>query len=290
MLAAAWYRAAQSGVDVALMWLLHLKTLLRSLLLPPADSLLLAVAGIVLLRRRPLLARSLLIVGVGSLWLLSTPWVADGLTALAEGYPAVDISRLAQPWAQAIVILGGGGERAYAPEYQGPAAEPVMLERLAYGAYLAARSGLPVLVTGFQLETTAMQDTLVRSFGVHPRWVDRDSYDTFQNAHNSARLLAAAGITRILLVTHGTHMRRAVREFTAAGIDVLPAPAGVLTERDAGIWRFVPSAGGLSRSAAATYELMGEPVRALLAATHLRRQAAPAVGAVHRLAVSTPAR
>jgi uncharacterized SAM-binding protein YcdF (DUF218 family) len=118
------------------MWMLKLsKTLLRNLILPPAGPLLLAIIGALLLRRSPRLARVLLAAGLGSLWLLSLPIVSDALTRISTHYPALDLSQPTQ--AQAIVILGGGGQRAYAPEYGGPAAEPLLLERLAYGAYIA---------------------------------------------------------------------------------------------------------------------------------------------------------
>jgi uncharacterized SAM-binding protein YcdF (DUF218 family) len=250
--------------------LLQIKMLLRSLILPPTGLLLLACLGVLLLKRFPKLARTFLIIGLGSLWLLSTPIVSDELTALAESYPALDLRRAAD--AQAIVILGGGGQRAFAPEYQGPAADPALLERLSYGAYLAHSTGLPVLVTGFRTEATAMRATLQRNFGIEARWVDDRAFDTFQNAQNSAQLLNAAGIRRVLLVTRATHMRRSVREFTAAGLDVVPAPVGLLAERDSGVQRYLPNTDALLRSHAAVYELVGEPVRAFLAATHLRRQ------------------
>lgn len=250
--------------------LLQIKMLLRSLILPPNGPLLLACLGVLLLRRRPLLARTFLIIGLGSLWLLSTPIVSDALTSLAETYPPLDLRHAAD--AQAIVILGGGGQRAFAPEYQGPAAEPALLERLSYGAYLAHSTGLPVLVTGFQIEATAMRATLQRNFGIETRWVDDRAYDTFENARNSAQVLNAAGIRRVLLVTRATHMRRSVHEFTAAGLDVVPAPVGVLAERDSGFQRYLPNGAALLRSQSAVYELAGEPVRAFLAATHLRRQ------------------
>src|SRR5271167_203486 len=138
-----------------LMFLLQLKTLLKNLILPPAGPLLLALLGLLLLKRRPAIARTCLILGLGSLWLLSTPIVGDLVTGLAEHYPPLDW-RLAAD-AQAIVILGGGGQRAYAPEYAGPAAEPFLLERLSYGAFIARKTGLPVLVTGFQIEADAMK-------------------------------------------------------------------------------------------------------------------------------------
>ena len=255
-----------------MIWLLHLKTLLKDLILPPAGPLLLALLGFVLLKVRPLLARICLIAGLASLWLLSTPLVSDALTRLAEPYPPLDMRQTAN--ARAIVILGGGGQRAMAPEYQGPAAEPFMLERLSYGAYLAKQTGLPVLVTGFSLEARAMHDSLQRNFGIETRWIDDQAYDTFQNARNAARVLTAEGVHRIILVTHATHMRRSVREFTDAGFDVVPAPAGMLAVRDFGVLHYFPNAEALLRSQMAIYELIGEPVRFLLSASHLRRHSA----------------
>lgn len=252
------------------MFWLMLKTLLKDLILPPAGPLLLALLGLMMLKRRPKPARICLVVGVGSLWLLSTPVVSDALTRLVERYPPLDLQLAAK--AQAIVILGGGGQRALAPEYGGPAAEPLLLERLSYGAYLAQKTGLPILVTGFRLEARAMHDTLLRNFGIEARWVDSSAYDTFENARNSARLLKADGVQRIVLVTRATHMWRSVQEFTDAGLDVVPAPAGMLAARDFGVLHLLPNSDALLRSEAAVYEMLGNPVRIFLSATHLRRQ------------------
>jgi uncharacterized SAM-binding protein YcdF (DUF218 family) len=249
--------------------LLRIKTLLKGLILPPAGPILLAVVGVFLIKRRPLLARICLVLGLGSLWLLSTPVVSDALSGLAEHYPPLDLRSIAG--AQAVVILGGGGQRAFAPEYGGPAAEPILLERLSYGAYIAGKTGLPILVTGYHIEAAAMRATLLRNFGIDPRWVDDESYDTFENARNSVRLLKADGVDRIVLVTHGTHMWRSVHEFTAAGVEVVPAPAGMRAQRDFGFLRYVPNPYALQRAHAAINELLGEPVRTLLAVSYLRR-------------------
>jgi uncharacterized SAM-binding protein YcdF (DUF218 family) len=167
--------------------------------------------------------------------------------------------------------LGGGGQRALAPEYAGPAADPFLLERLSYGAYVAKKTGLPVLVTGFAVEAQAMHDSLQRNFDVETRWIDDQAYDTFQNVRNSARILKADNVQRIVLVTRATHMRRSVQEYTDAGFDVVPAPVGILATRDFGVQRYLPNPDALLRSHAAIYELIGEPVRMFLAATHLRR-------------------
>jgi uncharacterized SAM-binding protein YcdF (DUF218 family) len=256
-----------------MLWLLHLKTLMRSLVLPPAGPLLLGAVGLVLWRRRPAVGRTLVVVALVSLWALSMPLLADALEALAYHYPPVDLRNAST--AQAIVILGGGGQRAFAPEYGGPAAGPLLLERLAYGAYLARATALPILVTGYHVEASAMQASLERNFDVSARWVDDRSYDTFENARNSVRMLQAAGIRRIVLVTHATHMRRSVHEFSSAGIDVVAAPLGMRKAGDRDLaeelWDWVPNADAMLRSYSAAYELAGEPVRAVLAFTHLRR-------------------
>jgi uncharacterized SAM-binding protein YcdF (DUF218 family) len=252
-----------------MLMLLRLKQLLRLLILPPSGPIGVAVLGVLLLRRHPRLARVCLALGLGSLWLLSTPLVANALGRLASAYPAVDLTSAAD--ARAIVILGGGGQREFAPEYAGPAADPLALERLSYGAYLAHKTGLPVLVTGFQIEARAMRATLERNFDVTPRWVDEDAFDTFQNATNSARLLKADNVSRVILVTHATHMRRAVQEFTAAGIGVVPAPVGMRVPAVLGLLTVMPNPDALLRSDAALYELLGEPVRWFLSATHVRR-------------------
>ncbi len=256
-----------------MIWLLHLKTLLKDLILPPAGPLLLALLGLALLKARPLLARAFLVTGVASLWLLSTPIVSDALSGIVELYPPLDLRLAAN--AQAIVILGGGGQRALAPEYGGPAAEPLLLERLSYGAYIAKATGLPILVTGFSVEAHAMHATLQRNFGAEARWIDAGTYDTFQNAANSAQILKVAGMHRIVLVTRATHMRRSVHEFTDAGFDVVPAPVGILAARDIEMQRYLPNVDALLRSQAAIYELIGEAARIVLSATHLRRQQAP---------------
>jgi uncharacterized SAM-binding protein YcdF (DUF218 family) len=251
--------------------LLLLKTLLRSLILPPAGPLLVLMFGVFMIKRRPALARACFILGIGSLWLLSMPIVSDAVTGLAEQYPPLDLSHATD--AQAIVILGGGGQITRAPEYGGPSAQPLLLEKLSYGAFVARKTGLPILITGAEIEASAMRATLLRNFDMSVRWIDNQSQDTFENAHNSAQLLKADGIHRVILVTRATHMWRSVHEFTAAGIEVVPAPVGILSQRGHGsIVQYVPDPDALRRSSAAIYELLGEPVRVFFAASHLRRQ------------------
>jgi uncharacterized SAM-binding protein YcdF (DUF218 family) len=253
-----------------------LKSLLHTLVLPPAGPLLLALLGVLLVRlaagsvaRR--IGWGLLAASLAALWLLATPAIAERLERAAERCPPLDLTQPLQ--AQAIVILSGGEARLLAPEYGGPAASLALLERVNYGAYLARRTGLPVLVSGTARDVAAMSATLARSFGVQVRWADDQSRDTFQNAQFSARLLKAEHVTRIVLVTSANHEWRAVQEFRSAGLEVLPAPAGGWSppERDAQF--YLPGSVGLQRSAEALYELLGDVARRFFAASHLRRQA-----------------
>ncbi len=253
------------------------KMLLRSLILPPGGPLLLALLGLWLFAR----ARSrglrraglaLTLAALTTLWLLSLPLVAQALWRAAQREPVLDPARIAS--AQAIVVLAGGRYRVAAPEYAlAPAADEGLLGRLDYAAQLARRTQLPVLVSGTDPETQAMLTALARDFGVSTRWVENRSRDTFENARNSARLLHAAGVTRVLLVTDAVHEYRAAREFEAAGMGVIPAPAGLADAApEVSAWRYVPRVDELQRSTQALYEILGEWARRAMAALHLRRQ------------------
>ncbi|MGB6605262.1 MAG: YdcF family protein [Steroidobacteraceae bacterium] len=254
--------------------LITLKMILRTLILPPAGPLLLAALGLWLARWRTPRARRAgwLLVGavLVTLWLLATPVVASALTRLVQRCPPLDLGKPVN--AQAIVILGGGEARPFAPEYGGPAAGIELLDRLSYGAFVARRTGLPVLVSGSAEEALAMRVTLARDFSIRTRWVDGQSRDTFQNAAYSSRLLRADGVTRIILVTSGDHEWRALQEFASAGVGVVPAPTDLWAPRRRDLMQYLPGAVALWRSSEALYELLGNVARELFALTHLRRQ------------------
>ena len=251
-----------------------LKMLLGTVLLPPGGLVLLAGAGLWLIARDRASGaarqsgRVLVVASLAALWLLSTQLVADRLVRLAERYPALDLGRPLR--GLAIVILGGGTHRP-APEYGGPAAGAQLLERLSYGAYVARRTGLPVLLSGAPEEAPAMRATLARDFGITARWVDGESRDTFENAKFSARLLEADGIERVVLVTSSYHERRAAQEFESVGLAVEPAPVHVWAARPRHLTDYLPEARGLLESTEALHEIVGDLARPLLAATHLRR-------------------
>jgi uncharacterized SAM-binding protein YcdF (DUF218 family) len=242
-----------------------LREVARDLLLPPAGPLLLVLAGLCLLRSRPRLGRGLALGGALSLWLLATPVIADRLEHLTERYPP--LSQAQRLDADAIVILSGSA-RPDAPEYGSDAPNPETLERMAYGAYVAHQTGLPVLVTGGLLYekrpiADAMAQFLERDLNTPVRWVEGRARDTHENALFSAALLERAGAHRIILVTGGMHMARSVDEFRAAGFEVIPAPVHLLSRTAWSPLRMIPEMEALERSHAALYELLGRAVLAI---------------------------
>jgi uncharacterized SAM-binding protein YcdF (DUF218 family) len=256
--------------------LIALKMVLHTLLLPPGGPVLLAVLGICLARRgRGRWARAgwvLLAVALAALWLLATPLVAEALARSAQRYPPLDLARPVS--AQAIVVLGGYGNRPHALEYDGqPAAAANLLERITYAGFVAQRLQLPILVSGTPGETASMSASLARSFNIAVRWRESNSRDTFENARFSARLLRADGVSRIILVTDADHEWRAAHEFASAGLEVVPAPEGFWGARERDVFAYLPNPEALVIATGALYEMLGDLARRSFATLGLRRQA-----------------
>jgi uncharacterized SAM-binding protein YcdF (DUF218 family) len=235
------------------------KQLLKNLVLPPTGPLLLAALGLVwlALHKARLGGVVLCALGLVALWVLATPRAADSLIRWAERYPALDPAQVGD--AQAIVILASG-VRVDAPEYGTSAPGATSLERLVYGARLARQTHLPVLISGSRFEAASMMDFLQQDLGVTAQWVENRSRDTHQNAQFSAVILARSGVHKVVLVTSAAHMARSVVEFNQAGIDTVPAPAAMWTQRETGVLAYVPNADALVRSQRAMYEGLGRIV------------------------------
>jgi len=247
-----------------------LKVLLRTWLLPPAGPLLLAVAGLLLARLRPRLARRLVIAGVSLTWVLSMPVVADRLVRMVEAgqrplAPAEwEAARSGPRPPGAVVVLGAG---VVAEAAAGPGAERLAapgLQRTLAAARVARATGLPVLASGGRpasqrlSEAELMRQVLQDDLGVPVRWVEDRSRDTAENATGSAALLRAEGIESIVLVTHAFHMGRAQRAFEAAGLAVLPAPHDWYGGPSrTGLRAWLPGADALTTSGFSIHELLG---------------------------------
>jgi uncharacterized SAM-binding protein YcdF (DUF218 family) len=235
-----------------------------TLVLPPGANLVLAIAGLALWRRSRTLAATLIGVSVAALLVLSTPRVADALYAGLESSEPRPPGAVVADEIGAIVVLAGGRSRN-AREYGGETVSSFTLERIRYAAKLQGETGLPLLASGGSVfgdpisEAELMRDVLEEDFDVPVRWLEKRSRNTAENARFTAELLAAEGVLAILLVTHAMHMPRAAEAFEGQGMRVYAAATGYrsATDRHAGIFDWLPSAGGLDKSRLALHELVG---------------------------------
>jgi uncharacterized SAM-binding protein YcdF (DUF218 family) len=244
--------------------LIWVKAVFKALLLPPAGPMLIALTGVVCLRRARV-GRTLVVLGTLLLWTLSTPAVAWLLLRVVETAPPLDVAKARTT--QAVVILGGGVRRN-AVEYGGDTLARLTLERVRYGARVARLTGLPVLVAGGSMdggvsEAVLMRRALQDEFGIEVRWTEEESRNTRENAVHTAQVLGPEHVTRIVLVAHSFDMRRAVAEFTRAGLEVVPAPTVIPPGQLDRVSDYWPSVGGLQGSYYALYEILGNAAVAL---------------------------
>lgn len=253
-----------------------LKLYLLAFLLPPAPLLLLALGGGVLLhRQRRRSGWALLLLAVIGLWLSGTEAAGQWLARhLVQAPPPLDAQRLEALRGQAdlaVLVLGGGARRQQL-EYGGASGpNPMTLARLRYGAWLSRRLDAPLGFSGGigwsaqrharESEAAIMQRTMKDEFGLPLRWAESESRDTRENAANTLPLLKAAGVRRVLLVTHDMHMRRALRAFHRAaegqGLEIIPAPLDMREDAMSDFSDWVPDSEGFARVRYAVYEWLG---------------------------------
>jgi len=210
---------------------LLLSKLLDLLLAPLSWALLLALGAGLLLRRRPGLARGLLLLAGLELAVLSTPAVSDALQRAAEG-AAPRTFRPGEPYDVA-VVLGGVMEprRVWMDDGEdlGGAAERLTrafeLAQAGQARHLLLSGGLADPGPGEPSEAEQLA-ALLRRWGVPADriTVEPHSRNTHENAVESARLLAEHGWGRVVLITSARHMPRALGCFRRAGVaaDALP--------------------------------------------------------------------
>ena len=246
--------------------LFQLKKLISMLLLPPVAPLLVTAAGLVLLRWRHRLGLALAWGGLALNLVLAMPAAGGWLTqqALPADLRPPSAAELAS--AGAIVVPTAGAER-HLRDYGGETVDGLGLERARAAARLARQTGLPVLVSGGLpregQSLAALTAQAVAEFGASVRWLEAESRDTAENAALSARQLAAAGVSRVVLVTHALHMKRAAGEFRLAGLEVIPAPTLLPRPPDYQASDFWPSIRAYRESGLALHELLGQAAQAL---------------------------
>ncbi len=253
------------------------KPLLTACLLPPVPMLVMAAWAGWRLRRQRRGGGLLLGLALSLIWLSCT---LEGDAALQRGLlpsPAAlstdrlsALQREAAPAGRptvAIVVLGGGRERL-APEYGVSNLGPESMERLRYGLWLARRTGAPVGFSGGtgwgashgDPEGLVAARIAAQEFALPLRWVESESRDTRENAERIMPMLTESGVEHVLLVTHGWHMRRAVRAFEAAAggaVTIEAAPMGLSEDDTEGLLRWMPTNNGYRRVRNTLRECLG---------------------------------
>lgn len=243
-----------------------LKSLVETLIMPPTGLYLMVLVGLALARfsgveRRRKVGMSLAWAGGTATVALSLPLVAHLLLAslqnaehIPPGAAAID--------AEAIVVLSADVD-CDPPEYGEDQPGALTMLRCRYGAALARRTGLPVLLSGGVLRpdrrpvSHVMRDFVQGELGIPVRWVEEASTNTRGNAEFSARILAREGIRRVALVSHAWHLPRAKAAFEEAGMEVLPAPTAPHAPPNGLLEALVPRGKSLRDSAWAVHEWVG---------------------------------
>jgi uncharacterized SAM-binding protein YcdF (DUF218 family) len=213
---------------------LFLSKLLPLLLYPLGLSIVLAMVGLILVkRRRPKRGSALVILGMWLLYISSTQLVAYGITRSLE-YQNLPVEIAA---ADAIVVLGGATKPAHWPRPLPEVSEAG--DRVIYAAKLYKDGKAPKIIlsggrvtwkgeTGSESSDTAI---LLDLLGV-PRSAileDPTSLNTRQNAMNVKQIVDREQLAKLILVTSATHMPRSLAIFRRLGMDVSPAPTDFVT-------------------------------------------------------------
>jgi uncharacterized SAM-binding protein YcdF (DUF218 family) len=258
----------------------ELKPLLSILVMPPTLGLTAICLGLWLALsartskwRRAAVAPC--IAGVATLWLssalISAQWLQDHVIKPPAALTASDIAALKgkdKGRVDTAIVVLGGGRQDLAVEYGTSMLSELPMARLHYGIWLARGTGLPLAYSGGigwaqaegASEAQTAQLVATRDYGLPLRWIEASSRDTRENARLSVAMLKQAGIHRIVVVTHASHMRRAVRAFRQEGgtdLEVIAAPMGFVTVEDRWPLPWLPSPQGNLQVHAAWHEVIG---------------------------------
>lgn len=245
------------------MTLVIVHRLLQSLILPPLNSILIILFGFFLIKKHARIRKLIIVIGIFTLYIQSTPFFAYNLNRSLE-LPPLNEEDLKT--AQAIVVLGGG-VNAHSYEYSvGAVASSDTLVRVNYAAYLARKyPNLPIITSGGYTgvrytEGKVMRYTLLNNYYVtNPILVEDSSRNTDENAKYVAKMLQELKITKVVIVSQAYHLRRASMVFRKYGLDPIPASTDYIYSTDAATpsLAFIPSASAMKYTARAIHEIVG---------------------------------
>ncbi|MEO1995494.1 MAG: YdcF family protein [Planctomycetaceae bacterium] len=212
--------------------------------------------------RRPLIW---LVVPWSLLWILSLPVTAYFVAGLLEW--RYQRQTLVPEDVELIVVLGGGAVpgRGRIP----PRLTTATLQRCLHGLRIAkSKPDARILLCGGRpqsdpqapVEADVMRDVMIE-FGLDPQRIlcDRRSRTTFENAIQARRIIRRESLSRVVLVTDGRHLYRALRCFQSQGVAVIPSGCrwSAVSLRHNWYSHILPQTSALGRTQDALYEWIG---------------------------------
>ena len=165
--------------------------------------------------------------------------------------------------AQAMVVLSSAVFPP-SPPIPTPIVGDDTAERCIYAAWLYHHGfEMPVLLTGGGMGKAApyalhMKQLLMQQGVPAERiWIEDSARSTYENAANSAAMLRARNVRRILLVTEAYHMLRAELCFRKQGLEVVPAACGFRAVFDGSTEELTPGWEAISWNEQTLHELIG---------------------------------
>lgn len=242
------------------------RAILKLALLPPGSLLILLLLGWLFARR--FLGRLLILLAITLLYFLSTPIGLHLLASQLETVPALTPPQAKAARADAILVFLADLRQSNPERNGADSLGPLSLQRMDYALSLHRVTGLPIIPSGGSVRGDTAPaarlavEWLRQQAGVNAPAADESSRDTRENALHSAELLTALGFERVLLVTHASHMPRAMLSARAAGVDAIPAPfdfehAPPDRQDFSNPMDWLPQAGYLGRSYRILHEMVG---------------------------------
>lgn len=205
---------------------------------------------------------------------LSLPVVARQLVRNLSSYPSLMSADAVPPGTPVVVLAGGAAFYEFGSE-RSPVMNLATTLRVREAARVQQLLDAPLVIVAGTTPADrgesaaiprAMRDGLIAT-GVPAEHVllEAQSTTTYESAREVRVLLEARKLRTVVLVTSATHMKRSVSTFQGAGLDVVAAPAPIISFAPRTSWRmWIPSWPTLSTSVSCLHEYVGLAYYAVL--------------------------
>ena len=241
-----------------------LSKLLPQLIYPFSVVLYLLLAAVVVLQfRLHKMASRILWLMLGVILVCGSPLAAELFLRHEQQYLPVTVELTSK--ADAIVLLGGTVRLPIEPRVSSEIGGNRLLH--AFRLYKANKAKLIIVSGGNVFSQRRVKSEAFYTAEILQEWgvreedilVEGESRNTHDNAIATKRLMDSRQIDKILLVTSGFHMPRALATFRTAGIDAIPTPSSysIVNYSRPPILNWIPSLGNLGKMQAVIREKLG---------------------------------